>query len=278
MIDRLESFRYAAKKALKIRVEKGFPLTRPCDVYQLITAADLELQFISVPTLEGMYLEDGRTKRICVSSFRPAGRQRFTAAHELGHSTLLHGTKVDAIDDVREAKNDFDEELADTFAAALMLPNSAVHAGFRLRNIDPARPSPAQTYRIATWLGVGYKTLADHLLYSMKLMSRLHHKQLLRHEPKGIKSELAKQQTTREVLVFDRLWDGERAHVQIGDLLMGVTQAENDSIVAPLREGLSTANSPGQTKVAFSGGTAKVSVCRENYIGFYEFRYLPEEE
>jgi len=98
-----EAFRAATKKALRFRCEAGYALTRPCEIYDLIVRQDLELQFFAVPTLEGMYLEDGKTRRICISAFRPPGRQRFTCAHELGHSILGHGTRVDTIEDLRDS-------------------------------------------------------------------------------------------------------------------------------------------------------------------------------
>jgi IrrE N-terminal-like domain len=274
-----ELFRIAAKKALRVRNNAGYSLARPCDVYQLIHDSRLELQFFAVPTLEGVYLEDSTIRRICVSGLRPGGRQRFTAAHELGHSVLAHGTKVDTIEELRDAgrDNDPDEQIADTFATSLLMSNSAVHAGFLLRNFDLRRPLPAQVYRVATWLGVGYATLTNHLLYSMKIISASHQKQLLRIQPKMIKSELVRQSTTKEVFELDRLWNGERAHAQVGDFFTGAAAA-SDGVLVHVRDAVFTAKTPGQTIVSLtSGGTAKVSVSRENYIGFYDYRYLPEE-
>jgi hypothetical protein len=274
-----ELFRIAAKKALRVRNNAGYPLAKPCDVYQLIHDSRLELQFFAVPTLEGMYLEDSAIRRICVSALRPGGRQRFTAAHEFGHSILLHGTKVDTIEELKDVARDDgpDEQLADTFATSLLMPNGAVHAGFLLRNLDLKRPSPAQVYRVATWLGVGYATLTNHLRYSMNMISALHQKQLLRIEPKMIKSELVRQSTTKEVFELDRLWCGERVHAQVGDFFTGAAAAA-DGPLAQVRDAMYTAKTPGEAVISLiSGGTAKVSVSRENYVGFYGYRYLPEE-
>jgi len=133
-----EILRFAAKRALKIRTVGGYSLERPCDVYELIFHSRLELQFFAVPTLEGMYLEDGHTRRICVSAFRPPGRQRFTAAHELAHSALLHGTRVDTIKELKEKtiENDVDEESADTV-------DSDPQGGADLPHAFVAQPSQA---------------------------------------------------------------------------------------------------------------------------------------
>ncbi len=273
-----ESLRIAAKKALKARSIAGYEPARPCDVFQLIHENRLELQFFAVPTLEGMYLEDSAVRRICVSAFRPRGRQRFTAAHELGHSILRHGTKMDTIKDFRQATNDNDpdERLADTFATSLLMPNSAVHAGFLLRGFDMKKPSPSEVYRVSTWLGVGYATLIRHIFHAMKAISASHEKQLLRYEPKTIKSELIRQATTKEVFQFDRLWVGERAHAQVGDFFTGVAAASGESL-EQVDEATFSARAPGETVVSLtSGGSLKISVSRDSYVGFYCYRYLPE--
>lgn len=275
-----ELSRAAAKKALKIRVETGYSMTRPCNVYGLIARHRLELQFFAVPTLEGMYLEDGDTRRICVSAYRPPGRQRFTAAHECGHSFLGHGTKVDTIAELRDSvpDRDLDEQLADTFATCLLMPNAAIHSGFGLRGICLNNSTPAHVYGVATWLGVGYTTLCKHLFYSTRLISKEHFQCLLRYEPKAIKSELVKRETTKEVFELDRLWDRECAQGQIGDFFTGIAACPED-VLARLRDGLWTAAMPGHVTVGLDcGGTAEVKIARENYVGFYEYRCLPEEE
>lgn len=279
MIAFSELFRAAAKRALKIRTEAGYPLTRPCNVYQLIIENRMELQFFAIPTLEGMYLEDGKTRRICVSAFRPPGRQRFTGAHELGHSVLHHGTRVDTIQELRDSAPGCDhyEQLADTFATFLMMPTSTVHRGFGLRGIDPNKCTSAQVYGIATWLGVGYSTLSKHLCCSMRLISQQHLQRLLRHEPKSIKSELVRQQTTKEVFQLDHLWHRECAQGQVGDFFAGITACP-DGLLTRVRDGLFVAMEPGQTTVTLaSGGAVEIKIARENYVGFYEYRYLPEE-
>src|SRR5690349_18588178 len=90
----------AVKLALRERVLSGYPIDRPCDIYRLI-ANRVTLQFIDVPTLEGMYLEDADVRRICVCAVRPSGRQRLTGAHELGHLLMGHGTRLDVIEEAR---------------------------------------------------------------------------------------------------------------------------------------------------------------------------------
>lgn len=78
----------AARRALTARLRFGFALDCPCDVYELVCKYDLSLRFTRIATMDGLYLNDGLTGSINVSTLRPSGHQRFTAAHELGHFYL----------------------------------------------------------------------------------------------------------------------------------------------------------------------------------------------
>jgi hypothetical protein len=275
-----EVLRTAGKIALKMRTTKGYSLGSPCDVYDLISRSGMELQFFAVPTLEGMYLEDGNNRRICVSAFRPAGRQRFTAAHELGHSALRHGTRLDSVKEFRESatETDSDERSADTFASCLLMPTSAVYSGFRLRHLDIQKPTPLDVYRVATWLGVGYSTLCNHLSFSLKALSSPRLKQLLHHELRTIKCELAQQETAKDVFELDALWAGECAHGQVGDFFNGLASVSGGALTK-LTHGRFLAKSPGEATCSLiSGGVLRIKISRENYVGFYDYRYMPEEE
>jgi hypothetical protein len=72
-----------ARRALTARKRFGFALDSPCDVYELISKYGLSLRFTNISSLDGLYLNDGMLGSINVSTLRPSGHQRFTAAHEL---------------------------------------------------------------------------------------------------------------------------------------------------------------------------------------------------
>lgn len=79
----------------------------PVDVVAIASAAGLEVQF-------GRFEHAGRLvddRRIEVPEGDPKIRQRFTVAHELGHSTLRHRVPADKL-----------EVEANAFAAELLLP------------------------------------------------------------------------------------------------------------------------------------------------------------
>jgi Zn-dependent peptidase ImmA (M78 family) len=91
---------------------------------------------------DGMYVFDGNDAIVVVNGSKPAQRQRFTLAHELGHHELhrvrgpmqLIDVNVYANDDGSGAK-DPDEVAANAFAAHLLLPRTALeHALGTRRN------------------------------------------------------------------------------------------------------------------------------------------------
>src|SRR5262245_37184021 len=89
--------RSGAKRAFQFRISNGIAPSEPCDIYDIINQSGIDLQFCDIPSLEGVYLDELKSRRICVTSHRPPGRQKFTAAHELGHHLFGHGTQVEQI-------------------------------------------------------------------------------------------------------------------------------------------------------------------------------------
>lgn len=265
------------KLALKTRMNAGYTLDKPCDIYEMVDAK-LTLQFVEVPTLEGMYLEEDEVTRICVSALRPPGRQRLTAAHELGHFVMKHGTRVDAVADLRErAREDsIEERTADLFAFYTLMPARTVQIGFRLRGLDPTQPQASHVYAVANWLGVGYETLLQHMRFSLNLIQYSRYERLLRLSVKKIKSDLLGSETINDVFAIDGLWNGCHLHAQVGDYIRGIN---GDACPLLTSAGVQTyrASACGAASVGISDGAEmRLSVCRQNYAGFYKYRYLPE--
>src|SRR6185437_7868465 len=119
----------AARRALQSRLIFGYQLDAPCDIFELVAKYGLSLRFTRASSLDGLYINDGLTGSINISAFRPAGMQRFTAAHELGHFIFGHGARLDT--DLESMKsNSTEEAIADTFARHLLMPKRAVYRGF----------------------------------------------------------------------------------------------------------------------------------------------------
>jgi Zn-dependent peptidase ImmA (M78 family) len=116
-----------AAQALRLREELGFG---PVDIWQL-------LERLEIPTAlhefgsdggDGLYLWEDGEPFIVVNASARASRQRFTAAHELGHHEM-HRFDTDQLliaDEDISHSNDPREVEANAFAAYLLAPDQAV--------------------------------------------------------------------------------------------------------------------------------------------------------
>jgi Zn-dependent peptidase ImmA (M78 family) len=86
------------------------------------------------PSVSGLLLRDGASSLITVNNSHHPKRQRFTVAHELGHFILHPGkpylvdstVRVNFRDDLASMATNREEIDANTFAAALLMPETLV--------------------------------------------------------------------------------------------------------------------------------------------------------
>jgi hypothetical protein len=272
------TLRAAAKQAIEFRLTTGLAFDAPCDIYDVIFRLGIDLQFVDIPSLEGMYLEEPEARRICVCAHRPVGRQRYTAAHELGHHVLRHGSRFDTdVDDVgRVTSSGTEEKAAEAFAGYVLMPPRAVQAAFRLRGFDLTSLEPVAIYRAACWLGVGYATLLNQMFYSLHMLNASDYERLSRTTPKSIKAELVGPVQNCDVWPVDEFWANRRLHAQVGDFIVGLEQ-NSTRLLTERDQGMYTTTVPGKAVLPLaSGGDLTICVSRAAYVGFYEYRYLPE--
>jgi Zn-dependent peptidase ImmA (M78 family) len=273
----------AAKAALEYRLRNGVALDAPCDIYELIVRQGVDLYFMDVKSLEGFYLSDGTAGRINLCAYRPAGLQRFTAAHELGHHVFGHGSTFDRELDYSDRFSSVavEERLADLFGRFLLMPRPAVYKGFKNIGANLHQLSQKDVYRVASWLGVGYTTLLHQMRWSLQLLDQTQFDSLIAARPQSIKQELTpcvEKYGRTELWPADKSWDGARIHAELGDIVMGLT-AESAGIVNNLQDDIFQAIAIGDAKFELvAGGNINVSVCRKEFVGFYEYRYLPEPQ
>jgi hypothetical protein len=271
--------RTAAKQAIEFRLSSGLAFEDPCDIYEAIANLGIDLQFVDIPSLEGMYLQEPETLRICVCAHRPVGRQRYTAAHELGHYVMGHGSQIDTTVDELEktASVAAEETAAELFARYVLMPPRAVQVAFRSRGFDLASLEPIDVYRAACWLGVGYVTLLNQMLYSLRLVNPLDHERLLKTTPKSIKTSLGGNAPHRDVWPLDRFWTNRRLHAQVGDLIIGLKSQGPTHLLTELDQNVHAVSGVGESVLPLAtGGNLTVCASRAAYVGFYEYRYLPE--
>lgn len=106
---------------------------------------------------DGMYVRRQGVGFVLLNSSKYVPRFRFTAAHEAAHHALGHDVAVDQ--DVTKTDGDPQERAANSFAAALLMPEPA------LRERTPPRRAvtPEWVLDTATEFGVSYEALVYRL-------------------------------------------------------------------------------------------------------------------
>src|SRR5437867_1910276 len=137
--------RRSGKRAFKLRQTLGLPADTSLNIYDVVTTLGMEVRFVDIPSLEGMYTQ-GTPPTIVISSLRPVVRQIFTCAHELGHHEFGHGEMVDELSERRTSSKVTDprEREADGFAANLLMPPTAVDAAISRRGFSLSKISVSE--------------------------------------------------------------------------------------------------------------------------------------
>ena len=260
------------------RLRRGLGI-RPADAvcpFDMAEQLGAAVRFWALPSLEAAYFSE--YDLIVIGSDRPAGRRRFSCAHELGHRSFGHGSHVHRVHE-RRAASAVEEYLADRFAAALLMPKLAVENAFARRGWSAGAIAPAELFVISQELGVGYTTLVDHLAITLGTLTPVHAASLRRTPLPRTRAKLAGYQRTGDVVVLDEHWSRPTVEVEVGDLLVvpdGTTMAG----LALRREACArhiNAVSPGTATLQLPSGLAPVvRVARPAFTGVARYRYLDE--
>ena len=274
----------ASTSSLRMRAAVHAKPWQAIDVFDLSQNIGVEVRFTNISSMEGMYLRQ-ELPVILIASGRPAGRQRFTCAHELGHHVFGDGSRVDELFEVSEPRRRrSDEELrADMFAGLLLMPKTAVEHGFAVRNLKLSAVTAIDVFRVSCWLGVGYTTLLNHLKYALHIIEEGRFQELMQYSPKLIRQSVLEGREAGDLIVADEHWDSRPIDLKVGDLLLAPADATMEGrACAPdtkLKCGsLFTAVTPGVARVETSGWAAFVRVTRDGYEGRSVFRHLEETD
>ena len=285
---RTERGRQALRAAIRVRMQLKAAPTEALCVYDAAEKLNIEVRFVDVPSMEGMYVRNSGVDSqpiILVSALRPSGRQATTTAHELGHHIFGHGTRIDQYTADKDENPDLralDEEemMANMFAGFCLMPKAAVERGFAVRLGTSRAASPRQVFAVAGWLGVGYGTLIHHMRSSLGLLSPGEAKALLSIQPKRIRQEIIGASTRSDCFLVDAGWTGRPVDLQIGDLAVvtrGV-QAEGDCVAMTQTtpDGLQTvqAVATGIGRLVGPKWATFVRVRPQAFVGRSIFRHL----
>ncbi len=288
MVGRKQLVMKAMEAALKVRRDRHVRLWAPVCVYDLAEEMGVEVRFLPCSSMEGMYCKSNRPV-IFVSALRPAGRQAYTCAHELGHHVFGHGSLlVDEFLEVSGVQNRRDprEILADMFAAFLLMPKSAVERAFTARGWDPRSCTPLQVYTIAGWLGVGYRTLLNHMANTLHLISTYQAHEMEKLPLSTIRAGYLKRETKENLIIVDAYWSERAIDVQVGDLIQLPANVCQEGDFVRFQEDnehgrLFCATRQGQLGRLFhptTGWEAFVRVSRKDFTGRARYRHLEDPD
>ncbi len=284
MIDRRAITRQATAAALRTRRSAGYGLDHAICVYDLAGKLGVEVWFMDLPSMEGMYSATS-DPTIIVSSLRPPGRRAFTCAHELGHHSQGDGVRMDdLVEQWERPRFDPKEFMADCFAGELLMPKMAVSKAFAIRGWPIDRCTPAQALMVAGYFGVGYTTLIHHMRSALQVLPDSQARALLKVKPRKAQALLLGWEMPDPIWVVDTHWAGKTIDVEVGDAIFVHGGAEPEGMciekISDAENGrLFRAAQPGIGRLENgSAWSAFVRVSRRGYVGRSVYRHWEEAD
>lgn len=209
------------------------------DVFRIIEQNNIFLFFKKLDGLLGAYLPIEQDPGILVTTQRPLAIQRFTAAHELGHSVLRHGLGIDDEGMLKRSPfgrqtYDVKEMGADTFAAMFLMPEWLIHAIAARHGWDHASiKQPENVYQMSLRLGVSYEALA-RTLHRHGLLTNTESNQLLKVPVKQIKQQILNVEASSNLPIRD--WRSNVWLLTEADQAIKVIGEPDDLFIVRLQE------------------------------------------
>ncbi|MBI2692769.1 ImmA/IrrE family metallo-endopeptidase [Mycobacterium nebraskense] len=143
--------------------------TRPIDPFAAIDQLGLNLVIADLDNLLGAVLPHGNGG-VLITSQRPIGVQRYTAAHEIGH-WILHSDqlRLDGHEQILGQPSSQRERQAQLFAAYFLMPPPLMQAAVSRHGLKSGEVRPEQVYLVSRDVDVSYEA-ATRRLAAMKLI------------------------------------------------------------------------------------------------------------
>ena len=162
----------AAEKVLKEIKEKKGKITFPINPFELLKDQNVIITYSDFDKMEGLLLYDKRQSFVSININRPITRQRFTAAHELGHM-LLH-TEIKGnnfICPISGKKNDIEKE-ADTFASNLLMPTEELNKKVDFYAKENGKVGLDECLLIAEYFGVSFESCVKTIRFRIDRLNQ----------------------------------------------------------------------------------------------------------
>lgn len=270
----------AAQAASAVREEAGCDQFAPVDPYAIARALGIEVRFVEF-SMEGFYIK-GTPPRILLSAFRPLARRAFTCAHEVGHHHFGHGSTLDVLqEDDRDATDQPDEVLAQSFAGFLLLPSIGIRGAFKRRGWSIPEADPQQIHAVASEFGVGYSTLVSHLAIGLRDLPNTRRTELDRWNPKRIRRALLGYDEDAALTILDAQSRATAVDLEVGQLIALPVGIE---LTGPRFRRVSTragfdfyrALSAGVTEIENGNTNLQLRVAKAAFVGRAIFRHLED--
>lgn len=204
----------------------GFPI----DVYSAIEKAGVLLMWRPLPKAFGMYVDaPGSRPGVLINNRLGLAVQRHTAAHELGHYILGHGSRVDVdLDPFSGPRRGWSdsEKVAEAFAVWFLMPRRAVRAALEQMSLERLR-EPDEVYQLSLLLGTSFRSTARHLR-SLRLAGEHQVRAWMAVQPSRIKDRIDPGVTPvsrlPNVWKIDRSYSTAEIHAAVGDRLVVDTE------------------------------------------------------
>ena len=243
--------RRAGVMAGEWHAELGIDLSRPVDPFDTIRRLGIILAFGRLGRTSGLYLPAGPAQPqpgILLHAGHPRTRQRYSAAHELGHHVFGHAMGVDGdLERARRKETGWtaEEKEAEAFGAWFLMPRRLIRTGLRTLGIDTPR-DPLDVYALSLWLGTSY-TATAHQLATVRIVGRDDASRWATVPPRTIKRTIAGTMVP-DIMRNDVLWvdvrraahevsgrPGDRIVVTVDDVpSSGITWRVAERSVLPL--------------------------------------------
>lgn len=170
MID-ISKISLAVEKVLsEIKRKKG-KVTYPINPFELLKENNAIITFSDFDKLEGLLLYDKKKSVVSINAGRPIQRQRFTAAHELGHILLHVEIKANSfLCPIASSKSEIEKE-ADTFASNLLMPTDELKKQVDKYQDENGYVGLDQCLLIAEHFGVSFESCVKTICFRLKRFS-----------------------------------------------------------------------------------------------------------